>query len=206
MTTTNVGILIFDGVEVLDFAGPFEVFSRARLTPGVESRRSDDDAPFNVFTVAKYHDEIVATGGLRVMPEYSFSDAPSIDLLLVPGGFGTRPLLDDAETLEWIRATAARASRVTSVCTGALLLAKIGLLEGRRATTHWSALDLLRKIEPTATVESAPRFVDDVVVSSAGVSAGIDMALYVVAQMHGEAVAGDTATYMDYRPGADRAR
>ena len=199
MTTTNVGILIFDGVEVLDFAGPFEVFSRARLTPGVESRRSDDAAPFNVFTVAKYHDEVVATGGLRVMPEYSFSDAPAIDLLLVPGGFGTRPLLEDAETLEWIRDTASRASRITSVCTGALLLAKIGLLEKRRATTHWSALDLLKSIEPTATIESEPRFVDDGVVSSAGVSAGIDMALHVVAQMHGEAVAKDTARYMDYR-------
>ena len=202
MTPVNGGILLFDGVEVLDFAGPFEVFSRARLTPGVDSRRTDDDAPFNVFTVAKYHDEIVATGGLRVIPEYCFDDAPSIDLLLVPGGFGTRPLLEDAEVLDWIRATAGRASRVTSVCTGALLLAKLGLLAQRRATTHWSALDLLKAIDPTTVVESAPRFVDDGVVTSAGVSAGIDMALHVVAQMHGEDVAKDTARYMDYRASA----
>jgi len=199
VTTTNVGILIFDGVEVLDFAGPFEVFSRARLTPGVDSRRSEDDAPFKVFTVAKYHEEVVATGGLRVVPEYSFSDAPAIDVLLVPGGFGTRLLLSDDETLAWIRTTAARASRITSVCTGALLLAKVGLLARRRATTHWSALDLLKSIDPTTVVDAAPRFVDDVVVSSAGVSAGIDMALYVVGQMHGEDVASDTARYMDYR-------
>src|SRR4030095_1103411 len=135
MDRINVGILIFDGVEVLDFAGPFEVFSRTRLTPGVESRRSEESAPFQVFTVARTGDAIRATGALAVLPAHGFADAPRIDLLVVPGGFGTRALLNDEETLGWIRETAARARQVTSVCTGALLLANAGLLTGRGAHT-----------------------------------------------------------------------
>ena len=109
MEKTSVGILIFENVEVLDFAGPFEVFSRTRTVAGVESRRSDDDAPFQVFTVAKTTDPLFATGALKVVPEYSFRTAPRIDLLVVPGGFGTRALLDDEETLSWIGTVAADA-------------------------------------------------------------------------------------------------
>jgi putative intracellular protease/amidase len=105
----NVGILLFDGVEVLDFAGPFEVFSRTRLVRGVESRRSDATAPFRVFTLAKKGESITATGDLQLTPRYSFHTAPPIDLLVVPGGYGTRALLHDAETLDWIRSTAAMA-------------------------------------------------------------------------------------------------
>src|SRR3954468_19292312 len=103
MTKQSVGIFLFDDVEVLDFAGPFEVFSRTRLVPGTESRRSEDSAPFQVFTVARTRDPIHATGGLIVVPSHGFEDVPPIDLLVVPGGFGTRPLLHDEETLEWIR-------------------------------------------------------------------------------------------------------
>src|SRR5205823_11198032 len=95
--------LIFDNVEVLDFAGPFEVFSRTRLQPGPEARRSDDSAPFRVFTVARSAAPVVTTGGLRVLPHFAFADAPSIDLLVVPGGFGTRALIHDEDTLAWIR-------------------------------------------------------------------------------------------------------
>ena len=95
MLRTSVGILIFHDVEVLDFAGPFEVFSRTRLTPGVDSRRSDDSAPFKVFTVARSPEPVVATGGLRVEPHFAFDSCPPIDVLVVPGGFGTRPLLED---------------------------------------------------------------------------------------------------------------
>jgi len=134
MDKWNVGIFIFDGVEVLDFAGPFEVFSRTRLMPGAESRRSEESAPFRVFTVAKSHAPITTTGGLTVIPHHGFADAPKIDLLVVPGGWGTRPLFNDPETLDWIRRTASGARQVTSVCTGSLLLAKAGLLTGRRAT------------------------------------------------------------------------
>jgi transcriptional regulator GlxA family with amidase domain len=199
MDKWNVGILIFDGVEVLDFAGPFEVFSRTRLTPGLESRRTDDSAPFRVFTVARTKDMVSATGGLRVVPEHSFADAPRIDLLVVPGGFGTRLLLEDRETLDWIRRTAATARRVTSVCTGSLLYAKAGLLQGRRATTHWGALDLLDSLEAGVKVERALRVVDDGVITSAGVAAGIDMSFQVVETLFGKAVADETAHYIEYR-------
>lgn len=199
MEPVTAGILIFDGVEVLDFAGPFEVLSRARLTPGVESRRSDESAPFRVFTVARTRDPITATGGLVVVPAHGFADAPAIDLLVVPGGFGTRALLHDEETLGWIRQTAAGARRVTSVCTGALLLGKAGLLQGRRATTHWASLDLLDSLGVGATVERTSRVVDDGVITSAGVASGIDMAFYLVETLCGREVADETARYIEYR-------
>lgn len=196
--TATVGILLFDGVEVLDFAGPYEVFSRTRLTPGIESRRSEESAPFRVFTVAAGCGPVTGTGGLRVLPDFDTSAAPPIDVLVVPGGFGTRALLQDVGMLTWIRRVAASARRVTSVCTGSLILARAGLLAGRRATTHWGALALLGELDPTIRVETHPRVVEDGIVTSAGVSAGIDMALAIVEAMHGRAVADETARYMDY--------
>jgi transcriptional regulator GlxA family with amidase domain len=199
MERHNVGILIFENVEVLDFAGPFEVFSRTRFVPGPESRRSDDSAPFHVFTVARSKAPVTATGGLVVLPHHDFEDAPRIDLLVVPGGYGTRPLLQDEEILDWIRRTAAAARQVTSVCTGSLLLGKAGLLEGRKATTHWAALDLLESLGTGATVERELRVVDDVVVTSAGVASGIDMAFYMVERLCGREVADETARYIEYR-------
>ena len=199
MERWNVGILIFDEVEVLDFAGPFEVFSRTRLAPGPESRRSEDSAPFTVFTVARSRARIRTTGKLEVVPHHAFGDAPRIDLLVVPGGFGTRALVDDAETLDWIQRVAATARRTTSVCTGSLLLAKAGLLEGRRATTHWAALDLLASLGTGVKVERELRVVDDGIITAAGVASGIDMAFYVVETLFGRAVADETAHYIEYR-------
>lgn len=198
MDRLTVGILIFDGVEVLDFAGPFEVFSRTRLTPGTATRQSDTDAPFDVFTVGPTRDAVIATGGLTVVPAFALADAPRIDLMVIPGGFGTRALLNDVAMIDWIRGAAGRARHVTSVCTGALLLAKAGLLANRRATTHWGALELLAAIDPTIRVERGVRAVHDGVVTSAGVSAGIDMALEVVERLFGAEVANDTAHYMEY--------
>lgn len=200
MERWNVGVLIFDEVEVLDFAGPFEVFSRTRLTPGLDSRRSEDSAPFHVFTVGKTRDTVHATGDLLVVPHCSFADSPKIDLLVVPGGFGTRPLMNDAPTLDWIRTVAASAQKVASVCSGALLLAKAGLLEGKRATTHWGALDVLESLGGMS-VDRVSRVVDDGVITSAGVASGIDMSFYVVEQLHGRAVADETARYIEYRRG-----
>lgn len=193
----NVGILIFPDVEVLDFAGPFEVFSRTRLVPGVESRRTDDSAPFCVFTVAKTKDVISAVGGLRVMPDYDFATVPKLDWLIVPGGFGTRPLLQDAETLQWIQAVS-QAAQVASVCTGALVLAKLGMLTHKRATTHWGALDSLAGLDPTITVKREQRVVADGIFTSAGVAAGIDMALAVVEAHFGTNVADETAHYIEF--------
>jgi transcriptional regulator GlxA family with amidase domain len=199
MDRWSVGILIFDQVEVLDFAGPFEVFSRTRLIPGPESRRSEESAPFRVFTVARAQTPIETTGGLRVVPHYGFEDSPAIDLLVVPGGFGTRRLLQDGQTLAWIRQTAASVRKLTSVCTGSLLLAKAGLLAGRRATTHWGALDLLESLDAGVQVDRTLRVVDDGVITSAGVASGIDMAFYVVETLFGKEVADETAHYIEYR-------
>jgi transcriptional regulator GlxA family with amidase domain len=198
MERWNVGILIFDDVEVLDFAGPFEVFSRTRLEPGVESRRSDSSAPFKVFTVAATPAPVTATGGLVVTPHYSFANAPPIDLLVVPGGFGTRGLLGNPQTLDWIKSVSGQADLTTSVCTGALLLAKIGLLAGKHATTHWGAYDLLASIDPSITVKRDARVVGSGPITSAGISAGIDMALSVVEKLHGKDVADETAHYMEF--------
>lgn len=198
MEKLTVGILVFEDVEVLDFSGPFEVFSRTRTESGPEARRSDESAPFKVFTVAKTRDTVNATGGLTVKPHYGFDDAPKIDLLVVPGGFGTRSLMNEAETIDWIKRASASAHLTTSVCTGSLLLAQAGLLDGRRATTHWAALDLLDSLDADVTVVRDVRYVDDGIISSAGVSAGIDMAFYVVEKLHGKAVADETAHYIDY--------
>jgi transcriptional regulator GlxA family with amidase domain len=190
MTKQNVGIFLFDDVEVLDFAGPFEVFSRTRLVPGAESRRSEDSAPFDVFTVARNPGPIRAIGGLQVIPTFAWDTAPPIDILVVPGGFGTRALLRHDETLAWIRRVAASASLVT----------QNGLLRGRRATTHWAAHDLLVSIDPTIELQRDVRVVVDTIFTSAGVSAGLDMAFAVVEQLHGAEVARETARYIEYVP------
>jgi transcriptional regulator GlxA family with amidase domain len=198
MEKLNLGILIFDDVEVLDFAGPFEVFSRTRTEPGPQSRQSDESAPFHVFTVAPKRGNVRATGGLTVVPDYCFDDnVPPIEILVVPGGFGTRPLLNDETVLDWIRSTHATTRRTTSVCTGSLLLAKTGLLRGKRATTHWAALDVLASLDPEIRVERERRWVDDGIITSAGVSAGLDMALYVVETFCGREVADETAQYIE---------
>ena len=198
MKQTNVGIYIFNDVEVLDFAGPFEVFSRTRLVPGVDSRRSTESAPFNVFTVAQSAGPITATGGLPVIPNFTWRTAPPIEILVVPGGFGTRPLLADTVALDWIRTAAGQARLATSVCSGALLMAKAGLLNRCRATTHFGAYDLLATLDPTIAVERGVRVVHDRVVTSAGVSAGIDMAFDIVARECGRDVALETAHYIEY--------
>jgi transcriptional regulator GlxA family with amidase domain len=203
----NVGILIFPNVEVLDFAGPYEVFSRTRTSPGVESRRSDESAPFVVFTVAATKDPIHATGDLIVTPHHSFADHPPIDILVVTGGFGTRPLMNDAVTLDWIRRVAAHCELTTSVCTGALLLANAGVLRGHDATTHWGAYDLLESLAapglPSAgmKVDRECRVIDtgSGIITSAGVASGMDMAFHVVETLCGKEVADETAKYIEYR-------
>ena len=206
MKKIAVGIFVFDDVEVLDFAGPFEVFSRTRLIEGIESRRSQDSAPFDVITVGKTGSAVRATGGLVVLPHHAWATAPPIELLVVPGGFGTRALLDDPEVIEWMVGAAQRARLVTSVCTGALLLARAGLLRGLRATTHWGAYDLLASLDRSIDVVRNERVVHDGVVSSAGVSAGIDMAFDVVERLCGKAVADETARYIEFRRQSSDAR
>lgn len=198
MVRLNTAILLFDGVEVLDFAGPYEVFSRTRLEPGMASRRTDESAPFLAFTVARSRDSIAATGGLRVLPDHRFEDAPLIDILVVPGGFGTHALLEDSATIRWIQDVAGRATHVASVCTGALVLARAGLLDGRRATTHWGSYDHLAAMGEGIAVDRTSRYVDDGVITSGGVAAGIDMAFHMVERICGRDVANETARYIEY--------
>ena len=197
----TVCILLFENVEVLDFAGPFEVFSRTRSEAGPQSRRTDETAPFRVITVSKDGSKapIAATGNLKVMADFGFSDCPDIDILVVPGGFGTRTLLEDQETIAWIQEAASRAKLTTSVCTGALLLAKAGLLSGKKVTTHWAALDLLSQQGDDIHVDRTMRWVEDGdVISSAGVAAGVDMAFHVVERLCGKEIADETAHYIEY--------
>ena len=189
----SVGILIFDEVEVLDFCGPFEVFSVA------SSRSSDEIKPFRVFTVGKSRDSISTRGGMAVTPQASIDEVARLDILLVPGGQGTRPLLHDTQLIDWIRSRAGTAELVLSVCTGALLLGKAGLLDGLTATTHHGAIELLGQVAPQCTVRKDVRYVDNGrVITSGGIAAGIDMSLYVVARLLGRDHAAATARYMEY--------
>lgn len=187
----QVAVLIFDDVEVMDFAGPFEVF-------GVAGRRGGDGL-FRVHTVAQDRKPVAARNGLSINPSYGFSDCPQADILVVPGGFGTRRERGNPVLLDFIAGQAVKAECVLSVCTGALLLGRAGLLDRLEATTHHGALDELRVDAPTAIVRDHARVVDNgKFVLSAGISAGIDAALYVVGRLFGVAQAMETATYMEY--------
>ena len=186
-----VCIVIFDEVEVLDFCGPFEVFS---VTGGRQGL-----TPFEVCTVAEEEKPVTARGGLSVNPAYSFENCPPPEILLIPGGPGTRTKLHSDRMLDWIKDRAAGAELVLSVCSGALLLAKAGLLDGLTATTHHGALDELRAINPNVRVDDTGRFIDNGrVIASGGISAGIDMSLHVVARLLGKDQALETARYMEY--------
>jgi transcriptional regulator GlxA family with amidase domain len=196
MERKRVGILIFDNVEVLDFCGPFEVFSITRLNP---VRYRAESSPFEVFLVAEKADTIVATGGLRVIPDYTTTDCPPLDILVVPGGWGTRREIKNESLLAWIEDRGKQIETLTSVCTGSMLLGQTGLLDGRRATTHWLSLDWMRKSFPNVSVEDKLHVVEDGhIVTSAGISAGIDMALRVVTRYYGEEIGRTTARYMEY--------
>ncbi len=196
--TYRVGILLFDEVEVLDFAGPFEVFSTASRI--VE--RSGAPRPFEVFTVAA-EPSVRARGGLVVVPTHRIGQEPPIDVLVIPGGV-VSAALRHPPTIDWIAERARSAGLVTSVCTGAFLLAEAGLLDDRPATTHWEDRDDLAAAYPRVTVRRDVPFVDDGdVVTSAGISAGIEMSLHVVGRLLGADWARRTARQMEYQPSAD---
>lgn len=196
MHDRRVGILIFNDVEVLDFCGPFEVFSVARRD---EARRREQASPFQVLLVAETMDPVTTAGGMTVLPMVDFAGCPELDLLLVPGGMGTRREMRNEALLGFVRERAARAERVASVCTGALILGKAGLLTGLRATTHWRSLDLLAELCPEVTVDPGAQVVDEgKVMTSAGIAAGIDLALLIVGHCYGEAVARAAARHMEY--------
>ena len=192
----RAGILIFPDVEVLDFSGPFEVLSVTRLD---EARRREDASPFEVLLVAETREAVRATGGMTVLPDTDLDGCPPLDVLVVPGGWGTRPALENGRLVSWIAERAAQAQLTASVCTGALLLGRAGLLHHRRATTHWWALDRMAELFPDTRVVRDRHFVKDgPVVTSAGISAGIDMTLSLVAGLLGDDVARATARYLEY--------
>jgi transcriptional regulator GlxA family with amidase domain len=187
---------VFPDVEVLDFCGPFEVFSVTRLD---EARRREEPSPFEVSLIAEAEGILTATGGLRVVPDHTLGTCPPLDVLVVPGGWGTRAEMKNRRLLDWIAERARQVETLTSVCTGSMLLGQAGLLDGRRATTHWRSLDWMRKSFPAVTVEEKLHVVEDGhVITSAGISAGIDMALRVVERYHGHDIALATARNMEY--------
>jgi len=189
----KVGILLFNEVEVLDFAGPFEVFS-------VTSGKQKSEKPFQVSTVAEKKEVVKARNGLTILPEYSYADAPTFDIIIVPGGYGAEEIeIHNPVTIEWIKAAAKHAGLTASVCTGAFLLAKAGLLNGKTATTHWMDLERLKTEYPDIKVAEGRKFVDEGnIVTSGGISAGINMSLYLVSRLLGRETAEATARRMEY--------
>ena len=194
----NVGIFIFDLVEVLDFSGPYEVFSCARLAKKSSASILNLPKAFNVFTFSEKKKYISAQGGLKVRSDFMLKNCPSLDILIIPGGIGTRKLLENKKILNWLRLRQ-NVDIIASVCTGSLLLAKAGLLEGKNATTHWGALKLLKKISPKTNVVSKNKYVFDTYYTSAGVATGIDMSLNIIENIFGKTIAKNTAKYIEYK-------
>jgi transcriptional regulator GlxA family with amidase domain len=186
----NVAILIYDNVEVLDFTGPFEVFITG-------SNRGQD---FHVFTVAENNSPVTALGNLSVNPAYTIHDCPKPDIVIIPGGRGSRQEMHNKVLTDWIAKCADESELLLSVCTGALLLAKAGVLEGLKLTTNRLATDELRQVAPaSAEISETDRYVDNgKIIMSAGISAGIDMSLYVISRLHGEERVLHTAKLMEY--------
>ncbi|HEY0301106.1 MAG TPA: DJ-1/PfpI family protein [Rhizomicrobium sp.] len=190
--TLRIGILIFDDAEELDFVGPYEVFTMAK---------SLEDGLCEVLLIAERDAPVRCAKGMTVLPHATIADCGALDVLLVPGGQGTRREVDNKPLLDWIAAVACSAQWVTSVCTGALLLTAAGPARGKRVTTHWAFIDALRRRGEAAEVLENYRYVQDGnVVTSAGVSAGIDMALWLVGRFRDIPFARAVQRRMEYEP------
>jgi transcriptional regulator GlxA family with amidase domain len=190
---TSIAVVLFDGAEELDYAGPWEVLA------AWATQHPDDGV--SVHTVAESTEPIRSAKGLRVLADHTWETAPPPDVVVVPGGVGVYELIDDEGFLDRLRALADGGTLVTSVCTGALVLAAAGLLRDRPATTWWGRLDRLAELDPTIEVRPDDRFVDSgEIVTAAGVSAGIDMALHLVARLHSPGRAREVRRYIQYDP------
>ncbi|MBK8030909.1 MAG: DJ-1/PfpI family protein [Chloroflexi bacterium] len=190
--TRNIAILLFETVEVLDFAGPLEVFASVNTV-------LEANPPFNVYTVAETAGPIRAANPLTIVPDYTIDTCPPPDILIIPGGSGSRKAAKSERLIAWVKAQDQRTEFTLSVCTGTRVLAAAGILDGLQATTHFGSLDELAANNPTITVLRDVRYVDNGhVVTSAGVSAGIDMAFHMVQRLLGEDVARQTARYIEY--------
>ncbi len=189
-TTMTIGVLLFDGAEELDFVGPWEVFTMA----------AQIDDGFRVVTIAERAEPVTAAKGMRILPDHGFADAPALDLVLVPGGRGTRVEVNNQTLLDWIATVSSNCQWVTSVCTGSLLLTAAGPAKGKRVTTHWGFIETLRARGEAEVVENIRYVRDGNVVTAAGVSAGIDMALWLVGQIREPAFARQVQRAMEYDP------
>ena len=195
MVQRTVGILIFDEVEVLDFCGPFEVLA----TAGFEGEDGETIRLYKPLIIAETMNTVTCRGGLMVVPHHTLDDHPTLDMIVIPGGYGTRREIDNSRIIDWIAVQHKNEVLTTSVCTGAFLLAKTGLLDGKTATTHWATIGDMRDQFPEVITLDEERVVDEGnLVTSAGVSAGIDMALHIVERQHGHTIAADTARGMEY--------
>lgn len=184
----NVAIVLWNGVELLDFAGPGEVFAATQT----------EKAGFNVYTVGELDEPIVSQGFVEITPKYTIENCPRPDIIVLPGG-GTGAALRAHALIKWVKDSEKDATAVMSVCTGAFILAEAGLLDGKEATTHWSAIDRLKEVAKNTKVFADRRFVDNgKIITCAGVSAGIDGSLHLVAKLLGDDVARHTARYMEY--------
>ena len=192
MSQRTVAILAFDDMEVLDYAGPYEVFNVAG--------ELGDGHPFSVFSVGLTGGPVTGRGGFTVLPTHALADAPIPDVVVVPGGFGARALMKEQPILDWLRDRAAEVEVLMSVCTGALVLASAGLLDGLSATTHHGSYDELAAASPTTKVVRGQRFVrsSDNLLTSGGVSAGVDLALHVVRQLAGQETHDRTVAEMEW--------
>ena len=187
----TIAIVLFPDVEELDFAGPWEIFS---------SLHANNPETCDVFTVSQHGGEVRCAKGLRVLADHTFESAPPADIVLVPGGRGTRIEVENPGMIEYLRRNATRAEVMTSVCTGAFLLERAGLLTGKRATTHWGSIERLRALGTVHVVEGV-RYVDEgTVVTSSGVSAGIDMALYLIGRLWSPQLARRVQKGVEYFP------
>ena len=187
----KVAILVYEDAEVLDFSGPFEVFS---VTSDLNKT-----ALFDVGIVASTMDTVRAVNGMLVVPNLTYADIPAPDILVVPGGAGSRQAMVDTALLEWVSGAAGTAEVVLSVCSGARILAALGLLAGKTVTTHHEVFDDLARIEPLARLDRGARFVDTGrIITTGGISAAIDGSFHVVARLLGDEIASRTARYMEY--------
>lgn len=184
----TIGILLYDDTEELDWAGPWEVFTMA-------ARDGD-----SVVTIAEGPGPIHCRKGLRVLPDHTFDDAPALDVLVVPGGLGSRIEVDNPVLLDWIASVVEECTWITSVCTGSFLLHAAGPARGKRVTTHWASIDRLRAEGDVTVLEHVRYARDGNVVTAAGVSAGIDMALWIVGQVYDVEHARFTQRAMEYEP------
>ena len=196
MQKIKVGIFIYDNVEVLDFTGPYEVFS---VTRTLDNPEFTAPSPFEILLVSEQQRKVKTMGGMKVVPNYNFEDFPDVDILIIPGGLGERTEHNNAIIHHFLKIQSKKVKTLASVCTGALFLAFAGLLNGKRATTHTLSLDRLQEGFPEIDVIQDKRYVEDGnIITSAGISAGIDMSLYIVAKYMGEEVARLTAREMEY--------